>query len=101
MAHTLVSFGFDDGQFLCVSVEARRRRWQSYSPLLGLFRSYQLFFVLGDERDIVRLRTNIRHEQVYMYRVRLAPQQLRRLLAGLRQADRDTRRPTRLVQLSR
>ena len=60
MAHTLVSFGFDDGQFLCVSVEARRQRWQSYSPLWGLFRSYELMFVLGDERDIVRLRTNIR-----------------------------------------
>ena len=80
MAHTLVSFGFDDGQFLCVSVKAHRQRWQSYSPLWGLFRSYQLFFVLGDERDIVRLRTNIRREQVYMYRVRFAPQQLRRLL---------------------
>ena len=80
MAHTLVSFGFDDGQFLCVSVEARRQRWQRYSPLWGLFRSYELMFVLGDERDIVRLRTNIRREQVYMYRVRLGPQQLRRLI---------------------
>ena len=80
MAHTLVSFGFDDGQFLCVSVEARRQRWQSYSPLRGLFRSYELMFVLGDERDIVRLRTNIRRERVYMYRLRLPPQNLRRLL---------------------
>jgi hypothetical protein len=80
MAHTLVSFGFDDGQFLCVSVEARRQRWQSYSPLLGLFRSYELMFVLGDERDIVRLRTNIRREQVYMYRLSLPPQDLRRRL---------------------
>ncbi len=80
MAHTLVSFGFDDGQFLCVSVEARRQRWQSYSPLRGLFRSYELMFVLGDERDIVRLRTNIRRERVYMYRLRMPPQNLRRLL---------------------
>ena len=80
MAHTLVSFGFDDGQFLCVSVEARRQRWQSYSPLWGLFRSYELMFVLGDERDIVRLRTNIRRERVYMYRLRMPPQNLRRLL---------------------
>ncbi len=78
MAHTLVSYGFDDGQFLCISVEARRKRWQSYSPLWGLFRSYELMFVLGDERDIVRLRTNIRREQVYMYRLRLLPQDLRR-----------------------
>jgi hypothetical protein len=80
MAHTLVSFGFDDGQFLCVSVEARRQRWQSYSPLRGLFRSYELMFVLGDERDIVRLRTNIRRERVYMYRLRMPRQRLRRLL---------------------
>jgi uncharacterized protein DUF4105 len=80
MAHTLVSFGFDDGQFLCVSVEARRQRWQRYSPLWGLFRSYELMFVLGDERDIVRLRTNIRRERVYMYRLRMPPQRLRRLL---------------------
>ena len=101
MAHTLVSFGFDDGQFLCVSVEARRQRWQSYSPLWGLFRSYQLFFVLGDERDIVRLRTNIRREQVYMYRVRLAPQQLRRLLLDyVRRIETLAVRPE-LVQLSR
>jgi len=79
MAHTLVSFGFDDGQFLCVSVEARRQRWQSYSPLWGLFRSYPLMFVLGDERDILRLRTNIRRERVYMYRLRLPQANLRRL----------------------
>ena len=79
MAHTLVSFGFDDGKFLCVSVEARRQRWQRYSPLWGLFRSYELMFVLGDERDIVRLRTNIRQERVYLYRLRLSPQNLRRL----------------------
>jgi hypothetical protein len=80
MAHTLVSFGFDDGQFLCVSVEARRQRWQSYSPLRGLFRSYELMFVLGDERDIVRLRTNIRRQRVYLYRLRLPTENLRRLL---------------------
>lgn len=80
MAHTLVSFGFDDGQFLCVSVEARRQRWQSYSPLWGLFRAYHLLFVLGDERDIIRLRTNIRRDRVYMYRLRLPPGHLRRLL---------------------
>ena len=42
IAHTLVSFGFDDGQFLVVSVEARLQRWQSYSPLRGIFRSYEL-----------------------------------------------------------
>jgi hypothetical protein len=80
MAHTLVSFGFSDGRFLCVSVEARRQAWQKYSPLWGLFRNYELMFVFGDERDIVRLRTNVRREQVYMYRLRMPPDHLRRLL---------------------
>ena len=77
MAHTLVSFGFDDGKYLAISVEARRQRWQRYSPLWGMFRSYELMFVLGDERDIVRLRTNVRHERVYMYRLRMALQNVR------------------------
>jgi hypothetical protein len=80
MAHTLVSFGFDDGRFLALSVEARRRRWQKYSPLWGLFRSYELMFVIGDERDIVRVRTSVRGERVYLYRVRMPAQQIRQLL---------------------
>ena len=100
MAHTLVSFGFDDGQFLCVSVEARRQRWQSYSPLWGLFRSYELMFVLGDERDIVRLRTNIRREQSVHVSSAVASAAIATSASRLRQADRDTGRPTRLVQLS-
>ncbi len=94
MAHTLVSFGFDDGQFLAVSVEARRRRWQSYSPLWGLFRAYELMYVLGDERDIVRLRTSIRHERVYMYRLKLPVERIRVLLIDyLQQAESLAVRP--------
>jgi hypothetical protein len=80
IAHTLVSFGFDDGQFLAVSVEARLERWESYSPLRGLCRSYELIFVLGDERDIIQLRTNIRRERVYLYRVLMLRQDVRQLL---------------------
>ena len=80
IAHTLVSFGFDDGQFLVVSVEARLERRQSYSPLRGMFRSYEIIFVIGDERDIIGLRTNIRRERVYLHRVRMPPQEVRQLL---------------------
>jgi hypothetical protein len=80
IAHTLVSFGFGDGQFLVLSVEARLRNGQSYSPLCGLCRSYELIYVLGDERDIIQLRTNIRRERVYLYRVRMPRQETRQLL---------------------
>jgi hypothetical protein len=80
IAHTLVSFGFDDGQFLVLSVEARLQHGQSYSPLRGLCRSYELIYLLGDERDIISLRTNIRRERVYLYRVRMPRQEVRQLL---------------------
>lgn len=94
MAHTLVSFGFDDGQYLAVSVEARRRSWQRYSPLWGLFRSYELIYVLGDERDIVRLRTTVRRERVFLYRVQLTPEKLRSVLDDyLERVERLAARP--------
>jgi hypothetical protein len=80
IAHSLVSFGFDDGQFLVLSIEARLQRGHSYSPLRGLCRSYELIYVLGDERDIIQLRTNIRRERVYLYRVRMPRQEVRQLL---------------------
>lgn len=80
MAHTLATFSFGDDQFLCLSVEARRQRWQSYSPLRGMFRAYELMFVVGDERDIVWVRTNVRRERVYMYRIHMPRENLRRLL---------------------
>lgn len=78
--HTMVSFGFDDGQFLMVSIEARLQRGQSYSALRGLFRSYEIIYLMGDERDILALRTNVRRERVYLYRVRMHRQEVRRLL---------------------
>jgi hypothetical protein len=94
IAHTLVSFGFDDGQFLVLSVEARLERSESYSALRGLCRSYELIYVLGDERDIIQLRTNIRRERVYLYRVRMPRQEVRQLLVDfLARAARLEERP--------
>jgi hypothetical protein len=80
IAHTLVSFGFDDGKFLVLSVEARLQPWQSYSPLRGICRSYELIYVIGDEQDIIHLRTNIRRERVYLYHVRMPREEVRQLL---------------------
>ncbi len=73
IAHVFLSFGFADGTHVAMSIEARRERGEPYSSLRGFFRQYELFYAVGDERDIVRLRTNYRHdppEQVYLYRLR-------------------------------
>jgi hypothetical protein len=80
IAHTIVSWEFDDGQHLAISIETRKEKGESYSALRGFFRQYELHYVVADERDLIGLRTNHRGEQVYLYRIRLAAPQARALL---------------------
>jgi hypothetical protein len=80
IAHTIVSWDFDDGQHLAISIETRKEKGESYSALRGFFRQYELYYVVADERDLVGLRTNYRGEQVYLYRLRVPPAQARALL---------------------
>jgi hypothetical protein len=70
VAHTIMSWSFADEQHLAVSVETRKTKEQEYSTLAGFFRQYELIYVAADERDVVKLRTNIRGEDVYLYRLR-------------------------------
>jgi hypothetical protein len=80
IAHTIVSWEFDGGQHLAISIETRKAKGESYSALRGFFRQYELYYVVADERDLVELRTNYRGEQVYLYRIRISIQQARALL---------------------
>jgi hypothetical protein len=94
VAHSMVSFGFGDDRYLCVSVEARKEVGEAYSALRSFFRQFELIYVIGDERDLVRLRTAIRKEKVYLYRVRVPPERMRRfLLACLHRAESVAVRP--------
>jgi hypothetical protein len=80
IAHALVSFGFADGQRLAFSIEIRKEKTESYSALAGFFRAYELAFIAADERDVVGVRTNVRDEDVRIYRLRMPPPQARALL---------------------
>ncbi len=95
IAHTLVSFGFADGQRLVFSLEIRRERGEAFSALGGFFRKFETVIVAADEHDILRTRTHARGEDVYLYRLQLRPDQLRKVFLGyleraaqLRQAPR-------------
>ncbi len=66
-AHTFLSFEFDDGRYLPISVEIRKEKGESFNPILGLMRQYELMYVIGDEQDLLKLRTNYRHDSVYLY----------------------------------
>jgi hypothetical protein len=80
IVHTIVSWDFDAGQHLAISIETRKQKGESYSAVRGFFRQYELYYVVADEGDLVGLRTNYRSEQVYLYRVRIPASQARALL---------------------
>jgi hypothetical protein len=80
IAHTMVSFGFTTGEFVCFSIETRMEKGEAYSALRGFFRQFELTYVIADERDVVRLRTNYRQgEEVCLYRLQVTPEQGRQL----------------------
>ena len=88
IAHTLISFGFEDGSLVVFSVEIRRERDETFSEIGGFFKEFELSVIAADERDIVRLRTNVRQERTYLYRLRMAPSAIRSLfLAYLGEAN--------------
>jgi hypothetical protein len=72
IAHVMVSFGFQDKDYLAVSIETRKEKGESYSTLAGFFRQYELYYVVADERDVIGVRTTYRQpqEDVYIYRTR-------------------------------
>ena len=80
IAHTIVSWDFDDGRHLAISIETRKEKGETYSALRGFFRQYELYYVVAEERDLVELRTNFRGEQVFLYRIRVAATEARHLL---------------------
>ena len=67
VAHVIISFGFDDGKYLAVSVETRLEQGEPQTGLGGFFKQYELIYILGDEKDLLRLRSNIRKEEVFLY----------------------------------
>jgi uncharacterized protein DUF4105 len=80
IAHTIMSWGFEGDRYLAISIETRKEKGEEYSALRGFFRQYELIFVVADERDVVRLRTNVRGEDVHVYRLGAPPADTRALL---------------------
>lgn len=77
-SHPIVSFQFGDNNHIAFSIEARYRPGQQYSTVRGLYRQFGLIFVVADERDVIRLRTNYRKgEEVYLYRIQSDPKSTR------------------------
>ena len=84
IAHTMMSFDFEGQGNVVFSIETRKEKGEDYDTIKGFFRQFELIYVVADERDLVRLRTNYREkgkgEDVYLYRLNVAPETARKIL---------------------
>src|SRR5262252_7794025 len=78
VGHTFLSFIFDNAPPLSISIETRPEVGEGFDPLASLFKQFELIYVVGDERDLVRLRTNYRKETVYLYHLNTPIENVRR-----------------------
>lgn len=78
MAHPIVSFQFADAPPVCFSIETRKETGESYSAIGGFYRQFELYYVVAEESDVVRLRAAVREgETSYLYRTRMPPERAR------------------------
>ncbi|MGA2397603.1 MAG: DUF4105 domain-containing protein [Steroidobacteraceae bacterium] len=94
IAHMLISFGFGENNHVVFSVEIRRQKHQTFSEIGGFFKEFELIVIAAHERDIVRLRTNVRREDTYLFRMSFQPEVMRALfLAYVAEANALAREP--------
>lgn len=93
-AHTFLSFEFEDNVFVSISVEIRKEKGESFSAVKGLLRQYELTYVIADEKDVVKLRSNYRKDQVYVYPVKADLEKSKTLfLSMIQRADKLAKDP--------
>jgi hypothetical protein len=93
LAHAFLSFRFGD-EYVCISVEARKEKGETYSPFRGLLHAYELMYVVGSERDLIGVRTHVWKERVTLYPVSATPEKLQQVFLDMvLRADRLARRP--------
>ncbi len=80
LAHTFVTFEIDpaeegiESRYISLSVEIRRENDEAYSPFWGMVKRYELIYVVGEERDILGVRTHHRNDRIYLYKVNVSPE---------------------------
>lgn len=82
-AHTFLSFEFKGDKFVSISVEIRKEKGESFSATKGILRQYELTYVVADERDVVKLRSNYRHDKVFVYPIKTTPEKMRAIFVNM------------------
>lgn len=79
VGHTFLSFIFDNAPPVSISIETRPVEGRGFEPIASMFKQFELIYVVGDERDLVRVRTNYRKERVFLYHIKISPEKARQL----------------------
>ena len=90
-AHSLLSFGFEGGGYVAISVEARKEVGEGYSTVRGLFKKYEIIYVIGDERDLILTRAVYRPDDVYLYPIKASRNKIRELFVSMLEKANDLR----------
>lgn len=85
LGHTMLSFCFDDKDYLAVSVEIRKERGEAFNPVNGFFQQYEIIYVLASEQDVIQRRVNCDLSDVFLYRSTATPAQARELFLDVMQ----------------
>lgn len=94
LAHTMLSFGMADGEHIVFSVEARLQKGQSYAAIGGALNEFELIYIVGTEKDLIRLRTDVRKVDVYLYPILATPQQVQKVfVAAVARVNEIARQP--------
>jgi len=94
LGHTMLSFGFENGDHLAVSVEIRREHGETFNPVKGFFQQYEIMYVVADEHDVIQKRVNCDLSDVYLYRSTATPEQARTLFKDvMRRVNKLAREP--------
>ncbi len=83
VAHTMLSFGFQDGSYIAISAEIRRKQGKRFNPLKGLFKHFELVYVIADEADLIKVRTNFRKNPVRLFPLKLDPKTLKLIFVDM------------------
>lgn len=83
IAHTLLSFGFEGGDYVGISVEVRLEKGEAYSTAAGLLGQFELMYVVADEHDLLPVRPEFRHVDVLLYHTKATPAQARALFVDV------------------
>lgn len=68
IAHVMLSFNFGEDGHLVISAETRLEKGEKQGTLPGIFKRYEILYILGTEEDLFQLRTHHRKEQLYLYK---------------------------------